>query len=404
MSLSSKSTLLSGVRVVDLTRVLAGPFMTMVLGDMGADVIKIEKPGEGDDTRLWGPPFCGTESAYFLSVNRNKRSVAIDFKHKDGLKLLKRLAAVSDVFVENFVPGKMDALGIGYENLKEMNPGLIYCSITGFGPTGPYAQRPGYDVIAASYGGLNHITGPEDGEPCKVGVALTDICTGLYAHGAILAALRHRDISGFGQKIDCDLLSTQIATLANISSNYLNNGLEAKRWGTAHQSLVPYQAFKTRDSRYITVGATSNKQFEDLCDKLNMKNLAKDKRFLSNKDRVNNRSILIGILEERFLSKPCEEWLDVFQGCAFPYGPINNMERVFSDPHVLSVGLVQEFSHPTIGKKCRVTAPPVRYGGYSYPPPRPPPTLGQHTSEVLHDILGYTDRQIQTLYDSSVVA
>lgn len=400
---ANSSLLLSGIRVIDMTRVLAGPFMTMILGDMGADIIKIEKPVEGDDTRSWGPPFRGTESAYFLSVNRNKRSIAIDLKHSKGIDLIKEMVKVSDVLVENYVPGKMDSFGIGYEEMKRHNPGIVYCSISGFGPTGPYSHRPGYDVIAASYGGLNYITGPKDGEPCKVGVAITDICTGLYAHGAIIAALMQRQKTGQGQKIDCDLLSTQIATLANISSSYLNNGIEGQRWGTAHASLVPYQAFKTKDSQYVTVGATSNRQFQDLCCKLGLDNIIKDDRFASNKDRVENRAQLLHILESTFYTKTAQEWLLVFEGCSFPYGPINNMEQAFSDPHVTYNNLVREYDHPTAGK-CKITAPPVTYSGYSYPDIRPPPTLGQHTDEILAGVLSLSGTDIEDLYAQGVVA
>nr|XP_039265873.1 succinate--hydroxymethylglutarate CoA-transferase-like [Styela clava] len=401
--LEKTSSLLSGIRVIDLSRVLAGPFMTMVLGDMGADVIKIEKPIDGDDTRSWGPPFCGNESAYFLSVNRNKRSVVVDLKRKEGVKIITDLVKDSDVFVENYVPGKMDKFGLGYDKLKKINPGLVYCSISGFGPEGPYAHRPGYDVIAASYGGLNYITGPEDGEPCKSGVAMTDLCTGLYGQGAILAALMKKRETGLGQKIDCDLLSSQIATLVNISSSYLNAGIEAKRWGTAHASIVPYQSFKTKDGKYVTVGATTNKQFNDLCDKMKLEHVSTDPRFADNAKRVKNRESLLPILKKSFLDKDCEDWLFIFEDSTFPYGPVNNMEQVFSDPHVLHTNRVLEFDHPTAGKGCKVTAPAVKFSNYEYPKILPPPTLGQHTKEVLRDLLDMSEFEIDKLTRNGVV-
>ena len=238
---------LDGVKVLDLTRVLAGPFCTMILGDLGADVLKIERPKVGDDTRAWGPPFVGGQSCYFLSINRNKRSVCIDIKSPKGKKLIMQLAAQSDILVENYLPGKLNEMGIGYEDIKAVNPKIIYCSITGYGHSGPYSIRPGYDIIAASVGGLIHVTGPEDGDPCKTGVALTDLTTGLYAHGAIMAALFQRERNGTGQHIDVNLLSSQVSCLVNLGANYLMAGREAKRWGTAHESIVPYQSFASTD-------------------------------------------------------------------------------------------------------------------------------------------------------------
>lgn len=397
-------SLLKGKRVLDLTRVLAGPFTTMVLGDMGADVIKVERPGEGDETRSWGPPFCGSESAYFLSVNRNKRSIAIDLKQEQGIQLILDLAKSSDVLVENFIPGKMDELGIGYEHIKAINPKMVYCAISGYGPSGPYARRPGYDVIASSYSGLNYITGPENGDPCKAGVALTDMITGLYAHGAILAALLQRSKTGLGQKIDCNLLSSSVSVLVNVASSYLNAGVDGKRWGTAHASIVPYQAFETKDKRYLTIGATNNRQFENLCERIELPGLKEDERFSSNQMRVRNRSVLIKLMEEKFLSKSCGEWLTVLEGCKFPYGPINNMEQVFSDPQVLYNKSILEFHHSTAGKGIRVPGPAVQYSDHCFPPALPSPTLGQHTEEILRDILNMQDSKITALYQLGAVA
>lgn len=321
---------LSGVRILDLTRIVAGPYCTMVLGDLGAEVIKVERPIEGDECRKWGPPYIGdtNESCYFMAVNRNKKSLCVDMKSNEGKSILFELAQKSDVLVENFVPGKMDEMGLGFTDFQKVAPHLIYCSISGFGPDGPYSNRPGYDVIAASMGGLLHITGPQDGEPCKVGVALTDIMTGLYAHGAIMAALMQRSKTGFGQKIDANLLSTQVASLINIGSNYLNGGVEAKRHGTSHPSIVPYEALETKDGCYITIGTGSDKQFVDLCHRFELPHIANDSQFVSNKLRVKNREVLLQVLKGKFCTKTRNEWLKLLEGASFPYGPVNSIADV----------------------------------------------------------------------------
>uniref|UniRef100_A0A8C3JHK3 Succinyl-CoA:glutarate CoA-transferase n=1 Tax=Calidris pygmaea TaxID=425635 RepID=A0A8C3JHK3_9CHAR len=322
-----------GVKILDLTRVLAGPFATMNLGDLGAEVIKVERPGAGDDTRAWGPPFAGTESVYFLSVNRNKKSIAINMKDSKGAKLIRELAAVCDVFVENYIPGKLAEMGLGYEDMKKVAPHIVYCSITGYGQTGPMVQRGGYDSIAAAVSGLMHITGHEGGEPVRPGVAMTDLATGLYTYGAIMAGLLQRYKTGKGLHIDCNLLSSQVACLTHVAANYLNFKIEAKRWGTAHGSIVPYQAFKTKDG-YIVVGAGNDQQFVTVCKILNLPEVSKDSRYKTNTLRVQNRKELIDILSTRFSEKATMEWLQLFEGSGVPYGPINNMQQVFSDPQV----------------------------------------------------------------------
>ncbi|XP_035174657.1 succinate--hydroxymethylglutarate CoA-transferase isoform X3 [Oxyura jamaicensis] len=404
---------LDGVRILDLTRVLAGPFATMNLGDLGAEVIKVEKPGAGDDTRAWGPPFVGTESVYFLSVNRNKKSIAINMKNSRGAKIIRELAAVSDVFVENYIPGKLAEIGLGYEDIKKIAPHVVYCSITGYGQTGPMVQRGGYDSIAAAVSGLMHITGHEEGEPVKVGVAMTDLATGLYTCGAIMAGLLQRYKTGKGLHIDCNLMSSQVACLTHVAANYLNCKIEGKRWGTAHGSIVPYQlccpdldrvlqAFKTKDG-YIVVGAGNDQQFVTVCKILNLPEVSKDSRYKTNTLRVQNRKELIDILSTRFSEKTTVKWLQLFEGSGVPYGPINNMQQVFSDPQVLHNGLVMEMNHPTAGRIV-VPGPGVRYSEFAMSHPKPPPLVGQHTVEILKGMLGYEDDAIEELLDTGVVA
>ncbi|XP_049672922.1 succinate--hydroxymethylglutarate CoA-transferase isoform X2 [Accipiter gentilis] len=369
---------LDAVKILDLTRVLAGPFATMILGDLGAEVIKVERPGAGDDTRAWGPPFAGAESVYFLSVNRNKKSIAINMKDSKGAKLIRELAAVSDVFVENYIPGKLAEMGLGYEDIKKIAPHIVYCSITGYGQTGPMVQRGGYDSIAAAVSGLMHITGHEDGEPVRPGVAMTDLATGLYTYGAIMAGLLQRHKTGKGLHIDCNLLSSQVACLTHVAANYLNCKIEAKRWGTAHGSIVPYQI-------------------------LNLPEVSKDSRYRTNTLRVQNRKELIDILSTRFSEKTTIEWLQLFEGSGVPYGRINNMQQVFSDPQVLHNGLVMEMNHPTAGK-IAVPGPGVRYSEFSVSHPKPPPLVGQHTVEILKGMLGYEDDAIEELLRTGAVA
>ena len=398
---SSNSDALSGVKVLDLSRVLAGPYCTQILGDLGADILKIERPKVGDDTRSWGPPFVGNTSTYFMSINRNKKSVCIDLKSSNGKEIIKQLAKQSDVLVENYLPGKLDEFGLGYEDLKIINPQLIYCSITGYGITGPYATRPGYDVIASSVGGLIHVTGPEDGAPCKTGVALTDLATGLYAHGAIMAALFQRQKTGVGQRISANLLSTQVSCLVNLGANYLMAGQEAKRWGTAHESIVPYQAFATSDG-YLTVGGGNDRQFRELCHRIGCTQLSSDPKYLTNALRVKHRRELIDQLAEIMATKSNAEWINIFNGANFPYGPINSLSQVFTDPQVKHNRLVQEIDHPTAGT-VKLVGPPVEFSGSGNRIRLPPPELGEHTESVLRDRLGYSLTYIQELRNSGVI-
>ncbi|XP_054419879.1 succinate--hydroxymethylglutarate CoA-transferase isoform X7 [Pteronotus mesoamericanus] len=345
---------LEGVKILDLTRVLAGPFATMNLGDLGAEVIKVERPGAGDDTRTWGPPFVGTESTYFLSVNRNKKSIAVNIKNPKGVKIIKELAAVCDVFVENFIPGKLSAMGLGYEDIDKIAPHIIYCSITGYGQTGPLSQRAGYDAVASAVSGLMHITGPE------------------------------------------------VACLTQVAANYLIVQKEAERWGTAHGSIVPYQAFKTKDG-YLVVGAGNNQQFATVCKILNLPELIDDCKYKTNHLRVQNRKELIKILSARFEEEMTNKWLHLFEGSRVPYGPINNMKNVFAEPQVLHNGLIMELKHPTVGK-ISVPGPAVRYSKFKTSQARPPPLLGQHTTHILKDTLRYDDRTIRELLRTGVVS
>ncbi|XP_018548829.1 succinate--hydroxymethylglutarate CoA-transferase [Lates calcarifer] len=393
---------LEGVRVLDLTRVLAGPFATMILGDLGAEVIKVERPGAGDDTRAWGPPFVGSESAYFLSINRNKKSIAVDLKHPRGAEIIQELAGVCDVLVENYLPGKLHQMGLGYEQLSRVNPQLVYCSISGYGQTGPQSQSPGYDSIASAVSGMMHITGPEDGEPVRPGVAMTDLATGLYAHGAVMAALLQRHRTGRGAHIDCNLLSSQVSCLSHIAANYLNAGKEARRWGTAHESIVPYQGFKTKDG-HVVVAAGNDKQFVKVCQVLELMELTEEPRYKTNKLRVQNRKQLLHTLSQRFLQEKTADWLRRFDGSGVPVGPINSIQEVFSDPQVKHNGLIQEMDHPTSGR-ISVPGPAVRFSSFTPGGPTPPPLIGQHTVQVLRDTLSYSDDIIKTLLESRAVA
>ncbi|XP_027691749.1 succinate--hydroxymethylglutarate CoA-transferase isoform X2 [Vombatus ursinus] len=351
---------LDGVKILDLTRVLAGPFATMNLGDLGAEVIKVERPGAGDDTRSWGPPFVGSESTYFLSVNRNKKSIAVNIKDPKGVQIIRKLAAVCDVFVENYVPGKLLEMGLGYEDISQVAPHIVYCSITGYGQTGPLSDRAGYDAVASAVSGLMHITGPEDGDPVRPGVAMTDLATGLYSYGAIMAGLLQRYKTGRGLHIDCNLLSSQVACLTQVAVNYLIGGKEAKRWGTAHGSIVPYQAFRTKDG-YLVVGAGNEQQFVTICKILNLPTLINDSRYKTNYLRVQNRRELITTLSARFAEEMTGTWLCLFEGSGIPYGPINSMREVFAEPQVLHNGLIMEMDHPTVGRiSVPVHEPPIQ--------------------------------------------
>ncbi len=386
---------LSGYRVLDLSRILAGPYCTMMLGDQGADVIKVERPGVGDDTRTWGPPFVGGESAYYLCCNRNKRSVVVDLKSEQGLATILELVAHCHVLVHNFTPGLMEKLGLGYEALHELNPTMVYVSISAYGQDGPYRDRPGYDMVLSAVGGLMHITGERDGEPCKVGVAITDVLTGVHAAGAITSALLYKARTGRGQHLDIGLLDVQVSALANVSSNYLVAGQEATRWGTAHSSIVPYQVFPTAD-RPIAIAAANQKLWQAFAKALGHPEWLEDDRFASNASRVEHRSVLIAMIEESLALKTCDQWMEVFVEASVPAGPVNDMQHLFDDPQVKSRGMVQTIEHPTIGD-LHLAAPAVKYSATPNQILRHPPLLGEHTEEVLGQVLNYSEERIAEL-------
>ena len=386
---------LSGIRVLDLSRILAGPYATMMLGDLGAEVIKVERPGTGDDTRTWGPPFLGGESAYYLCCNRNKKSIVIDLKRPAGVEVVRELAKVSDVLVENFTPGIMERLGLDYETLRKENPRLVYCSITAYGPDGPYKDRPGYDMVLSAVGGLMWITGEEGKDPVKVGVAITDVVTGVHASGAIMASLLWRARSWKGQLVDLSLLDTQVASLANIASSYLVGGKEAQRWGTAHESIVPYQVFPTKD-RAVAIAVANQKMWRNFCALAGKPEWTDDPRFETNPKRVENRHVLVPLVVEVMATRGCDEWVRLLVDAAIPCGPVNNMESLFSDPQLLHRGMVTEVPHPTIDK-LRLVGIPVKYSETPGAVRMPPPLLGQHTDEILHDVLGYGPDRVAEL-------
>ena len=403
---------LSHLRVLDLSRVLAGPWAGQILADLGAEVIKVERPGNGDDTRAWGPPFLKDaygestgEAAYYLSANRNKQSVTIDFTKPEGQRLVRELAAKSDILIENFKVGGLEAYGLDYASLKAVNPQLIYCSITGFGQTGPYAKRAGYDFMIQGLGGLMSLTGRPEGEegagPVKVGVALTDILTGLYATVAILAALAHRQHDGGGQHIDMALLDVQVACLANQAMNYLTTGVSPKRLGNAHPNIVPYQDFPTADGDFIlTVGNDS--QFRKFAEVAGQPGWADDPRFASNKQRVANRAVLVPLIRQATVFKTTAQWVEQLEAVGVPCGPINELAQVFADPQVQARGLAFELPHvlaglvPQVGSPIRLSETPVEYR-------RAPPLLGEHTQEVLARVLGVTTVDLELLRQSGVL-
>ena len=372
---------LSDVVVIDLSRVLAGPYCTMMLGDMGATVIKIEQPGKGDDTRHFGPPYVAGESAYYLGLNRNKRSITLDFNNPEHEKRLFELVSTATVLVENFRPGMLERQGLGYERLRAMNPGLIYCSISGYGHDGPYAMRPGYDFVAQAESGIMSVTGEVEGEPQRVGSPVADVSAGLYACMSILAALHVREKTGKGQHIDISLLEAAVSLLSNVSSNYLISGEEAERYGNGHPNIVPYQAFHTQDG-YIVVSCGNDRLYQTLCHLLGREDLATDTRFATNPQRVRNREELVPILQEQFLQRETGDWLTALRAAGIPCGPINTVSQVFSDPHLQARGFIWECEHPTAGT-IKLSGSPIRLSETPTRLYKAPPLLGEDNDTLL---------------------
>jgi len=403
---------LSGLRVLDLSRVLAGPWASQLLADLGADVVKVERPGAGDDTRAWGPPWLSAaageptgESAYYLSANRNKRSVTIDMAQAEGQALIRQLASQADIVLENFKVGGLARYGLDYASLCAINPRLIYCSITGFGQTGPYAARAGYDFLIQGMGGLMSLTGRPDGSPgegpMKVGVALTDVMTGLYSTVAVLAAVAHRERSGRGQHIDLALLDVQIAALANQAANYLIGGDVPRRMGNAHPNIVPYQDFPTADG-YMIIAVGNDSQFASLCEALERRQWARDARFRTNPQRVKHREELVESLRGITVTRTTAQWVSMLEACGVPCGPINRMDQVFADPQVQARAMRMEMSHPVAGK-VPLVANPIRMSETPVQYRRAPPTLGEHTDDVLGEWLALDRPQVAALRDRGVV-
>lgn len=403
---------LSHIRVLDLSRILAGPYASQILSDMGADVIKVERPGQGDDTRGFGPPFVKddagedtSDSAYYMSVNRGKKSLALDISTPEGQEIVRRLVADSDIFFENYKSGTLDRYGLGYEDLKSINPGLIYCSITGFGQTGPYSPRAGYDYLLQGMSGLMSITGEREelpgGGPQRVGIPIVDMVTGLQSAIAVLGALAYRSVSGKGQYIDMALLDSVVATMSVVYMNYLTAGTPLKCIGNVNATIVPYQVFNSKDGRFILAIGNDN-QFAKFCSIAGCAELAKDERFATGPSRAVNRDILVPIMEKILLQRSSQEWSDALDPAGVPCGPINSLDQVCKDEHAVQRGLFFEMPHPVAGKVPQVASPyrfsetPVQYH-------LPPPTLGQHTHEILRGHLKFSADELQALSDKGII-
>ncbi|GHH99326.1 CaiB/BaiF CoA transferase family protein [Neobacillus kokaensis] len=391
---------LGGIKVLDLTRVLAGPHCTMILADLGADVIKVEAPGGSDETRCWGPPFQNGVSAYYLCANRNKRSITVNLKSEEGREIIRKIAKEADVLIHNFKTGSMEKWQLDYEFLKITNPRLVYCSITGFGETGPYRHLPGYDYIIQGMSGMMSITGSEESGPMKIGVAMVDILTGLYSAISIQAALLERERSGQGQRIDMSLMDTAVSSLANVASNYLISGKIPKRLGNDHPNIVPYSKFKALDGEMI-IAVGNNRQFAKLCEVMGISEMALDEKFHTNEDRVKNKLELTEILENQLHMKPIHEWIELFSQHNIPCGPIATMDQVFDHPQVVARDMVVQVDHPEAGT-VKLVGSPIKLSRTKTRIERHPPIAGEHTNEILQEA-GYSFEAIEKLKQTKII-
>lgn len=391
---------LEGITVIDVSRVLAGPYAAMMLGDLGADVIKVERPDGGDQTRAWGPPHLGDESAYYLSINRNKRSLTLNLKSEQGREIIKQLVKKGDVLIENFRPGGMESFGLGYEDLKQLNPRLIYCSITGYGQTGPWKHRPAYDIILQGEGGLMSITGEEKGEPVRIGVALVDIITSLYTAISVTTALLARERDGQGQKLDLAMYDCEVSTLTYMAFYYFATGLSPRGMGSKHPTIVPYQAFETQDN-YLVVGVGSQEIWGRFCKAINQPQLRDDPRFVDNPRRVKYREELEGILDPLFKEKTTQEWMECFTENDIPVTGVNDMEKIFKSEQLAFREMLQSIDHPSIGALKQIGIP-MKFERTPGRIHRHPPLLGEHNREILQD-LGYSPTEIEEMKNKSII-
>jgi formyl-CoA transferase/CoA:oxalate CoA-transferase len=401
MTIESSKPPLKGLRVLDMSRVLAGPFCSMTLSDMGAEIIKVEIPGRGDDTRGF-PPFINGESSYFMSLNRGKKSISLNLKVEAAIEVFKRIAEKSDIILENFRPGVTGRLGVDYKSIYSRNPDVIYCSISSFGQTGPYNHWPGYDLIIQGMGGLMGLTGEQDEPPVRVGVAVTDLCAGMYATIGILGALRVRELTGKGQYIDVGMLDGSVSWLTYAAGNFFATGINPPRMGSAHPSIAPYQSFKTGDGKYILIACGNDRLWAMLTKSMGLEVLKDDIRFATNELRVEHLKELVPLMENRFNQKTRDKWLEILREIGFPSAPVYTMDEVFRDPQVLSRGMLVEMEHKKAGVIKQI-GPVLKYSETPCKLQSPPPLLGQHTSEVLQEIAGYSEEEIEKLREIGAI-
>ena len=387
--------ILEGIRVLDLSRVLAGPYCTMMLADYGADIIKIEPPGDGDDSRAFGP-FVGKESAYFMSLNRNKRSITLNFKRQQEVELFQEMVKKADVVVENYRPGTMEKFGLGYDELKKINPRLIYAACSGFGHTGPYRDKPAYDIIVQAMGGVMSITGPENGEPTRIGASVGDIMAGMFTAYGVMMALFHRERTGEGQKVDVGMLDCQVAVLENAIARYVTSGIVPKPLGNRHPSITPFASFTAKDG-HIIVGAGNDRLWQKLCNLLERPALLTDPRFLDNAARTANVKELSAILDSIFIHKTISQWLDELEAAGLPCAPINTIDKVVNDPHIAARNMIIEVEHPVAGK-LKMAGAPVKMSAAPTIASSPAPLLGQHTAAIMKDLLGWDEDKTRKFF------